>query len=34
MRERAELIGGTIEWLPAGGGGTCVRLTVPQENLE
>jgi signal transduction histidine kinase len=29
MRERAELVGGEIEWLAAPGGGTTVRLTVP-----
>lgn len=29
MRERAELVGGELEWLPASGGGTIVRLTVP-----
>ena len=29
MRERAELVGGELEWLPAPGGGTVVRLTVP-----
>jgi signal transduction histidine kinase len=29
MRERAELVGGELEWLPAPGGGTIVRLTVP-----
>ena len=29
MRERAELVGGQLEWLPAPGGGTTVRLTVP-----
>ncbi len=34
MRERAELIGGTIRWIPADGGGTRVRLEVPQENLD
>ena len=38
MRERAELLGGTIQFLPpaqnAGGNGTLVRLTVPRENLE
>jgi signal transduction histidine kinase len=34
MRERAELIGGTLELLQAGGGGTIVRLTVPREKAE
>ncbi len=29
MQERAELIGGELEWLPAPGKGTIVRLTVP-----
>jgi signal transduction histidine kinase len=29
MRERAELIGGELEYLPAPGKGTTVRLTVP-----
>src|SRR6185312_6691570 len=29
MRERAELVGGDLEWLPAPGKGTIVRLTVP-----
>jgi signal transduction histidine kinase len=29
MRERAELVGGELEWAPAPGGGTTVRLTVP-----
>lgn len=29
MRERAELVGGELEWLPAPGRGTEVRLTVP-----
>jgi signal transduction histidine kinase len=29
MRERAELVGGELEWLPASGGGTVVKLTVP-----
>ena len=29
MRERAELIGGELEFVPAPGGGTVVRLTVP-----
>lgn len=34
MRERAELIGGTLEFLPADGGGTVVRLRVPREKAE
>ena len=29
MRERAELVGGELEWVPAPGKGTTVRLTVP-----
>jgi signal transduction histidine kinase len=29
MRERAELVGGELEWTPAPGKGTIVRLTVP-----
>jgi signal transduction histidine kinase len=29
MRERAELVGGTLEFLPRAGRGTLVRLTVP-----
>jgi signal transduction histidine kinase len=29
MLERAELVGGELEWLPAAGKGTIVRLTVP-----
>ncbi len=29
MRERAELIGGELEFMPAPGKGTTVRLTVP-----
>jgi signal transduction histidine kinase len=29
MRERAELVGGELEWRPNPGGGTIVRLTVP-----
>ena len=29
MRERAELVGGELEWMPAPGGGTTVRMTVP-----
>jgi signal transduction histidine kinase len=34
MRERAELIGGTLELLQPEGGGTVVRLTIPQEKAE
>jgi signal transduction histidine kinase len=34
MRERAELIGGTLELLQANEGGTLVRLTVPRERAE
>jgi signal transduction histidine kinase len=29
MRERAELVGGELEWEPGPGGGTVVRLSVP-----
>jgi signal transduction histidine kinase len=34
MRERAELIGGTLELLQPNGGGTLVRLTIPREKAE
>jgi signal transduction histidine kinase len=34
MRERAELIGATLELLPGNGGGTVVKLTVPREKAE
>ena len=34
MRERAELIGGTLELLQAQSEGTLVRLTVPREKAE
>lgn len=34
MRERAELVGGTLEFLRPAGGGTLVRLRVPLENEE
>ena len=34
MRERADLLGGTIEFLTPAGGGTLVRLTVPSESLQ
>jgi signal transduction histidine kinase len=34
MRERAELIGGTLELLQPEGGGTVVRLTIPREKTE
>jgi len=33
MRERAELVGGSIRWSPVNGGGTLVRLEVPEERL-
>lgn len=33
MRERAELIGGTLEFLEPAGGGTLVRLRIPRENV-
>jgi signal transduction histidine kinase len=31
MRERAELVKGTMEFVRQNGGGTLVRLTVPHE---
>ncbi len=34
MRERAELLGGSIEFLEPAGGGTLVRLRVPRERVE
>ncbi len=34
MRERAQLLGGTISFLTPAGGGTLVRLAVPREKLE
>ena len=34
MRERAELIGGTLELLQADGGGALVRLSVPRDRAE
>jgi signal transduction histidine kinase len=34
MRERAELLGGTIEFMQPAEGGTLVRLTVPRSRLE
>jgi signal transduction histidine kinase len=34
MRERAELLGGTIEFSTPAGGGTLVRLRVPREKAE
>jgi signal transduction histidine kinase len=33
MRERAELLGGTIRFEPAPGGGTVVKLEVPRERV-
>ncbi len=33
MRERAELLGGSIRFEPAPGGGTVVKLDVPRENV-
>jgi signal transduction histidine kinase len=33
MRERAELLGGRLEWLKPESGGTLVRLRVPREKL-
>jgi signal transduction histidine kinase len=34
MRERAQLISGNIEYLPANGRGTLVRMTAPREKVE
>jgi signal transduction histidine kinase len=34
MRERAELVGGSISWTSVNGGGTLVRLVIPEENLD
>ena len=34
MRERAELMGASIQWIPAPSGGTIVRLEIPQEQLD
>jgi signal transduction histidine kinase len=34
MRERAELMGGAVEFMRPVQGGTLVRLTVPRENLD
>jgi signal transduction histidine kinase len=34
MRERAELLGGTLEFARPAQGGTLVRLKVPRENLD
>jgi signal transduction histidine kinase len=34
MRERAELIGGAIEFVQLNGGGTLVRLSVPRDGVE
>jgi signal transduction histidine kinase len=34
MRERAELLGGTLEFINPDGGGTTVRLHVPREKAE
>jgi signal transduction histidine kinase len=33
MRERADLLGGTIEFLTPAAGGTLVRLRVPSDTL-
>ena len=33
MRERAELLGGSLEFAHPVEGGTLIRLTVPKENL-
>jgi signal transduction histidine kinase len=34
MRERAELLGGTLEFTKPAQGGTLVRLRVPRGNLD
>ena len=34
MRERAELLGGTLKFVPPAAGGTFVRLSVPKERVE
>ena len=34
MRERAGLMGASIQWIPAPSGGTIVRLEIPQEQLD
>jgi signal transduction histidine kinase len=34
MRERAELMGGAVEFLRPAQGGTLVRLKVPREKLD
>ena len=34
MRERAELLGGTVEFVQPAQGGTLVRLRVPREKLD
>jgi signal transduction histidine kinase len=34
MRERAELLGGTLRFIPPPTGGTLVRLSVPKERVE
>ena len=34
MRERAELVGGTLQVVGRAGGGTIVRLVVPTEKME
>ena len=34
MRERADLLGGTIEFLTPSDGGTLVRLRIPSETLK
>ena len=34
MRERAELLGGTLEFVPPAAGGAFVRLSVPKERVE
>jgi signal transduction histidine kinase len=34
MRERAELVGGDIEFMQLAGGGTLVRLSVPKDGID
>jgi nitrate/nitrite-specific signal transduction histidine kinase len=34
MRERAEIIGGTLELLQPGAGGTVVRLQIARQKVE
>jgi signal transduction histidine kinase len=34
MRERAEILGGTLRVAPAEAGGTLVQLRIPREKVE